>query len=197
MAPSVVGYCVTCVPLHLLRFRNPAVEPDRRIAVRRKEHELNIREPLLVRAVEFEDAHEGRADLRRRRNLAPGGNQRDAAGQLRAIGGKTADDAVAVSMSHQVSRTAAQMLDDLRRVVREVMQRQPVHCGGTAVNTPRAHSDGPVACGLDVMHQSVEIADAAPQGRYENHHIPAAPHFDCNLAAIHLYLHDVLLESAC
>ena len=130
----------------------------------REECVLNVGETLLFGAVQLEDALEGRAGLRRRRDLSPGGDQRDAADQLRTVAGKAAHDAVAVGVAHEMGRPVGQMLDGPRHVIREVVQRQAVHGRRAAADAAVVHAGGPVAGGLEAVHQRSEVLGAAPQG---------------------------------
>ena len=150
-----------------------------------EEHTLHVGEALLCGAVEFEDAHEGGGDIRRGRRLAAGGDQRDAAGEFGAVGRETAHDAVAVCVADEVGRRAAHVLDGSRHVVCEVVQRQAVDGGRAAIDTAVADPYGPVSGGFEVVHERVEIADAASQGGNADHQVSIAPLGHFNFAVFH------------
>ena len=179
-------------PLHRLRLRVPALEPDRSVVAGRKERVLDVGETLLVRPLKLEDAFEGFAGLRRRGRLPPGGDQRHTAHQLRPVGGKATHNTVAEGVAHEVSRPARQVLDDSRRIIREIVQRQSRHGGGTVAGAAGAYAGGPVAGGREVVHQRIEVVGAAPQGGDEDHQLPAAPHLYLDLATLHCYSQRVL-----
>ena len=101
--------------------------------------------------------------------------------------GKATHNTVAEGVAHEVSRPARQVLDGSRRIIREIVQRQSRHGGGTVARAAGAYAGGSVAGGREVVHQRIEVVGAAPQGGDEDHQLPAAPHLYLDLAAVHCY----------